>query len=176
VIAIAAASTASPRGNRKMNAIANIALPREALWFGNTLVSIVIPSETGADGMSVIEHWMPYGDSPPLHVHRNEDEIFHLISGSLCFAVGDKTGTVHAGETLLAPKGVPHSYRVESFEGAHCLTVTRGKDFETMVRAAGRKAERFDLPDLAVPTKQMIEGLTRLCEENGISIVGAPLS
>jgi len=50
---------------------------KELFWFNNTLVAIQISSHAGADGICVVEHRMPHGDSPPLHVHRNEDEVFH---------------------------------------------------------------------------------------------------
>ena len=50
----------------------------------------------------------------PLHVHRVEDEIFHVLEGEVRFQVADEELRVRAGETLLAPKGVRHTYLVES--------------------------------------------------------------
>jgi uncharacterized cupin superfamily protein len=38
----------------------------------------------------VLEHRVPHGDSPPLHVHRNEDEVFHVLEGELRFVAGDR--------------------------------------------------------------------------------------
>jgi quercetin dioxygenase-like cupin family protein len=160
----------------KMNAIAKIKSAGEALWFGNTLVSIKLASDNGDDGVCVIEHWMPFGESPPLHVHRNEDEIFHILEGRMRFSVDGREITATAGETVLAPKGIPHTFRVESEAGAHCLTVTRGIDFESMVRQASRPAERADLPAPLPPSDAMIEFLVKICAENGIDIVGPPLA
>ncbi|MDX8468984.1 cupin domain-containing protein [Mesorhizobium sp. VK23B] len=148
---------------------------KELLWFNNTLVAIQVSSAEGEDGICVIEHRLPYGDSPPLHVHRNEDEIFHILEGRMRFVVDGRERVAGAGETIIAPKGQPHTYRVESPEGAHTLTVTRGANFETMVRLASRLAERPELPRPAAPTPEMIAALTRLCGENGIDIVGAPM-
>ena len=148
---------------------------KELLWFNNTLVAIQVSSADGEDGICVVEHRQPYGDSAPLHVHRNEDEVFHILEGRIFFVIDGRERVAGAGETVLAPKGLPHTYRVESREGAHTLTVTRGSDFETMLRKASRPAERPDLPPLAAPTPQTIEMLTRLCAENGIDIVGPPL-
>lgn len=118
---------------------------------------------------------MPYGDAPPLHVHHREDEVFHILEGEMRFRVGDRERVAHAGETIFAPKGVPHAYRVESALGARCLTITRGADFETMVKSASRPAERADLPEAAAPTPDMIDMLVRLCAENRIDILGPPL-
>ena len=148
---------------------------KELLWFNNTLVSIQVSSADGVDGICAIEHRLPHGDSPPLHVHRNEDEVFHILQGRLRFQINGHERIVDAGETVIAPKGLSHTYRVESAEGAHVLTITRGADFETMVRQASRPAEQPELPQPAAPTPEMIEALARMCAENGIDLVGPPL-
>lgn len=148
---------------------------KELLWFNNTLVAIQVSSADGEDGVCVIEHRLPCGDSPPLHVHRNEDEIFHILEGRMRFQIDGQEQIVGTGETVIAPKGLPHTFRVESPEGAHTLTITRGSDFETMVRRASRRAERAGLPQPVEPTPEMVAALTRLCEENGIDIIGPPM-
>lgn len=147
----------------------------EVLWFLNSLVVIRVSSAQGADAMCVMEHRLPYGDSPPLHVHRDEDEIFHILEGVVRFRVDGEERLAVAGETVLAPKRLPHTYRVESLTGARCLTVTRGSGFETMVRAAGRPATAAELPAQVTPTPKMVAELARACAENGIDIIGPPL-
>lgn len=159
-----------------MTAMTNIKSAAPALWFGNTLVTINLSASQGTDGICVIEHRMPYGESPPLHVHRNEDEVFHILSGSMRFRIDGKDVAAFAGQTVMAPKGVPHSFRVDSPEGAHCLTITQGADFETMVRQTSRPAQEARLPEAAAPTPEAIALLTRAAAENGIDIVGAPLA
>ncbi len=158
-----------------MNAHTNVAPVADALWFGNTRVAIRLTSAAGQDGICVIEHQAPFGDSPPLHVHRNEDEVFHVLEGSLRFRVDDRELTAGAGETVVAPKAVPHTYRIESAKGARFLTITRGSDLESMVRAASRPALHPGLPEAAVPTSEMVEALMGLAAANGIDIVGASL-
>src|SRR3954447_20398278 len=116
--------------------------PSNHLWFLNTEVTIKVSHLNGSDGVSVLEHRAPHGNSPPLHIHRTEDEIFHILEGEMLFRISDRELRAGAGETLLAPKNIPHSYRVESAEGARWLTITRGGDFETFVRSCGRPAER----------------------------------
>src|SRR5579864_1890881 len=73
----------------------------EKLWFLNTLVSVQVPHELGPDGVSVLESRAPHGDSPPLHVH-GEDEIFHVLEGTMLIRVGGEDRVVLAGESLLA--------------------------------------------------------------------------
>jgi len=148
----------------------------ELLWFNDTLVAIRLSTSAGADGISVIEHLMPYGSSPPLHVHRHEDEVFHILEGTMRFHVAGRDIVGRAGQTVLAPKGVAHSYRVESTAGARCLTVTTCGDFEKMVREVSRVATAAEMPPQEAPTPEVIAALTDACARNGIDIVGAPLS
>lgn len=148
----------------------------ELLWFNGTLATIRLSAKAGADGISVIEHLMPYGSSPPLHIHRNEDEVFHILEGVVRFQLAGKDTVAQAGQTLLAPKGIAHSYRVESAAGARCLTVTTGGDFEKMVREMSKVAPVAKLPPQEAPTPEVIAALTQACARNGIDIIGAPLS
>lgn len=148
----------------------------EALWFLATRVIIRVPSSTGADNLSILEHHAPFGDSPPLHLHRTEDEVFHVLEGELRLhsAQGDRRLT--AGEIALAPRGLPHTYRVESTAGARWLTVTARGDFERFVRAASRSAEGPDLPPRGgPPTPEQVQQLSSLAARFDIEIVGPPL-
>jgi mannose-6-phosphate isomerase-like protein (cupin superfamily) len=147
----------------------------ELFWFKGTLVNIHLSSTAGVDGIFVMEHWMPYGESPPLHIHRNEDEVFHILEGTMRFRVGGEDTVAYAGQTVLAPKGVPHSFRVESPSGARCLTITRGSNFETLIREMSEPAPAAELPPHGEPTPEMIKALTEACERNGIDIVGPPI-
>lgn len=147
----------------------------DTLWFGNTTVTILVSSADGADGMAIIEHRMPHGEAPPLHIHQSEDEIFYCLEGEMLIEVAGVGRLLKAGDCALAPKGIPHRFRVVSAEGARALTVTRGADFETMVRATGRLPTHAGLPTAVAPTPEMIASLTAACAANAIDIIGPPL-
>lgn len=149
---------------------------RQDLWFMNTRVAPCVACEDGNDALSVLEHQAPYGDSPPLHIHHNEDEVFRVLDGELRVRIGDREIRARAGETLLAPKKVPHTYRVESPDGARWLTITHGGDFERFVRAFSRPAQRDGLPDPSgPPTPEQAQALASECAQHGIELVGPPL-
>lgn len=86
----------------------------EYLWFLNSLVRIGVPSDQGVDGLCVMEHRVPHGDSPPLHRHATEDEFFHILDGEFRFVVDGQSRRAGPGAMLLAPKGSVHTYRAES--------------------------------------------------------------
>jgi hypothetical protein len=124
--------------------------------------------------MSVIEHVMAEGFGPPLHIHRDEDEIFHVLDGVLAVQCGDRSFTAAAGGVFCLPRGLPHGFKVVSPEGARALTVTRG-GFEAMLRAASRPAEHGGLPEQLPPTVEQQDQLFHLCAANGIELVGPPI-
>src|SRR3974390_3514078 len=137
-----------------------ISVPANQLWFQDSLVTIRVSTSDGKDGISILEHLVPYGFSPPLHLHRTEDEVFQVLEGEFRVRVKDQEHRLGAGDLLLAPKGVPHTYRVESAEGGCALTITVRGDFERFVRAVGRPAERPELPQPAgSPSAEAIAAL-----------------
>jgi quercetin dioxygenase-like cupin family protein len=147
----------------------------EPLWFLNTLHTVRVRHDQGEDGISVLEALAPYGDSPPLHVHRTEDELFHVLEGELRLRAGDADIRIGAGESLLVPKGVAHTYRVESPDGARWLVITTGGDFERFVRELSRPAERPGLPTPQPPTPEQADALVGAARQHGIELVGPPL-
>jgi mannose-6-phosphate isomerase-like protein (cupin superfamily) len=148
----------------------------QPLWFLNTRVIFRRPSASSADGLSIGEHWMPFADSPPLHVHHREDEIFHVLEGVMRFRVGDQETVVEAGQSALAPKGVPHTFRVESEAGVRVLVMTPGDDFEGFVREASAPAANDGLPPATQPTPAMVQALAEASERHGITILGPPMA
>jgi len=140
------------------------------------MVTIRVAAADGKDGMSILEHLLPYGDSPPLHIHRTQDEVFHVLEGEIRVKLGEQEKRFGRGDTFVAPKGVPHTYRVESKTGGRFLTVTLGDDFERLVRAFGRPAQRPGLPDPAgPPSPEAIQALSKSAALCGIDLVGPPL-
>jgi quercetin dioxygenase-like cupin family protein len=149
----------------------------ERLWFLNTLVTVRVSAGEGSNGTTVLEHTAPFGDSPPLHVHRHEDEVFHVLAGELRLVVGGQELTLRAGETAVAPAGIAHTYAVVSAEGARMLTVTCRGDFERLVRALSRPAERDGLPPAAgAPTPEQQAALAAACLAHDVELVGPPLA
>ena len=70
---------------------------------------------TGADtnGLyTVIEQYNNPGMEIPLHVHQDEDEVFHVLEGELEIQVGKEKIILRAGDIGFCPRGIPHSWKV----------------------------------------------------------------
>ena len=57
-------------------------------------------------GYSVLEP----GAGAPLHAHKDVDEIFIVLEGTLDFRLGDERFLVEANHTIAIPAGVPHAF------------------------------------------------------------------
>jgi mannose-6-phosphate isomerase-like protein (cupin superfamily) len=146
----------------------------EVLLFTDHIMT-VRASFREADGLSIIEARAPYGASPPMHVHRNQDEYFHILEGTMRFSVGGREVVAHAGQTVVAPKTIPHTFRVESPAGVRVLTITKGPDFETMVRETGVPTDMAEVAEAMQPSPEQIGALVAACARNNIEVVGPPL-
>jgi quercetin dioxygenase-like cupin family protein len=104
---------------------------------------------------------MPAGEMPPLHVHRDEDEGFYCLGGEITLYLPGESVTLRAGDFILAPRGIPHSYEVGA-DGARVLVSSTPGGFERFVIAVAALDELG--PEI----------LGRVAGEHGIEILGPP--
>jgi mannose-6-phosphate isomerase-like protein (cupin superfamily) len=82
----------------------------ERLAFGEVTVVITATAESTGGAMTVMEEVPPLVDTPA-HVHANEDELFYPLEGDHIVTVGAEEVRIGPGESIWAPRGVPHSQR-----------------------------------------------------------------
>lgn len=59
----------------------------DAYWsLGSLTVLKAIDGNTDGS-FSMVEERIPAGQSPPLHVHRSDDEMFYVLDGTVTFEV-----------------------------------------------------------------------------------------
>jgi mannose-6-phosphate isomerase-like protein (cupin superfamily) len=77
-----------------------------------------------AVGTSLVVHeWTESGPSY-LHVHRSDDEAWHVLEGSLRFRFADREVDAPAGTTVFVPAGVAHTYRVSVEPSRYLIFLT----------------------------------------------------
>jgi mannose-6-phosphate isomerase-like protein (cupin superfamily) len=67
----------------------------------------------------------PHGFVVAAHVHRRQDETFRVLAGSLSFRLGDRELAAGAGEEVVIPAGVLHSWWNGGDEEARALLTLR---------------------------------------------------
>jgi quercetin dioxygenase-like cupin family protein len=134
------------------------------LWFMRNRVHIHISGLETEGAFALLEATGPAGDHTPLHVHHLDDEGFYVLDGQLTLWAGDDRHVLRPGDSVLAPRGVPHSLRVDS-EARWLLTSTPA-GFEAFVRSVGTPTPPVSLP---APDE-----LARIAAQHGIEILGPP--
>lgn len=76
---------------------------------GSTLAFKVTPQETGGR-LLMVEHTNLVRGGPPLHKHLEQEEWFRVEEGQVLFQVGEKRVQLGPGESLLAPRMIPHTF------------------------------------------------------------------
>ncbi len=146
-------------------------LTTQPLWFIDNLVHVLIDGETSGGGLAVLSGRGRGGDMPPLHVHRRDDEAFYVLEGELSLFVADEQIVLGPGQAALAPRDVPHAYRVES-EEARWLVITTPAGFEAFVREVAEPAPADELPPAGHAVDPAVLG--EAAARAGIEILGPP--
>ena len=118
------------------------------------------------------ENLSPRGSGSPLHVHRNEDEWFYVLTGELTFWVGGQVTTATPGSFVYGPKNVPHTFTVSS-ERARYLLVTEPAGFEGFIRTIGEPARELVIPPPATEPPD-VAALSAIAAQYGVEILGPP--
>jgi quercetin dioxygenase-like cupin family protein len=105
---------------------------------------------------------VPAGQMPPLHVHHTHDEGFYVFSGEVTLYMPGDRLTLRRGDFFLAPRGIPHTYRVSEDGPASWLVSSHPAAFEQFVARVGALDE------------QDPETVTAVAAEFGIEILGPP--
>jgi quercetin dioxygenase-like cupin family protein len=86
--------------------------------------TIEIKAEGG--DVDVFEIEAHAGGEPPLHVHERESESFFVLEGAVTFYAGDAVVRGEAGTYVSLPRGLAHTYSVDSGVARLVVTATPG--------------------------------------------------
>jgi quercetin dioxygenase-like cupin family protein len=136
--------------------------------FGHQLAHVKVTGEESGGAVGVVIVESPGGPAAPLHVHQREDETFHVLEGEITLLVGDEVVRAVAGDVVFAPRGVPHTYAIDS-ETARIFVASTPSGFEEFVAAVG-------VPGDGDPTPFDPEMLAMVAAEFGIDILGPPMT
>lgn len=132
----------------------------QRLTFGDVEIHLRATAETTNGAFTIFEERDPV--DTPLHVHENEDELFHVLEGEHVFQVGDREIHAGPGDLVFAPRRVPHSQRRVVPRTGRLLVLTAPAGLEDFFRdlAAADSAGRLG-PD-AYASASKAHGITWL--------------
>jgi mannose-6-phosphate isomerase-like protein (cupin superfamily) len=115
----------------------------ERLRFSDAEFVVKASSDTTGGAFTIIEEVAPL--DTPLHVHKNEDELFYVLEGEHVFQCGEDEFHVGPGGIVFAPRGVPHAHRRVVPRTGRFLTLVSPAGFEGFFRELA-EAERAGSP------------------------------
>jgi quercetin dioxygenase-like cupin family protein len=119
----------------------------------------------GAFDYFVVE--IPAGNGPPLHVHRIQDETFHVLSGKYKMQLGEEISYLGEGDFAYLPKNVPHAFKNISDESGRVIVVYSPGGGHKFFEEFG-PVMRDGRPDRKV--------ISQTFERHNMSLLGPPLS
>src|SRR5262245_969205 len=123
-------------------------------------------AETGG-AYCLLEIALAPGMMVPRHTHTREDETYYVLTGELEVIVGDEASILRPGDSLTAPRNIPHQLRNSGNVENHYLIMFSPAGFEGFLRATAIPA-----PDNAVaptePPAVAVRNVHELAADYGI--------
>src|SRR5262249_50306837 len=118
-------------------------------YFDVALGSILLSGKDTGGAYGLLDLRVAPGKGVPRHTHTREDEALFVLSGELEATVGNKIFTLSAGETLVAPRNIPHQLRNPGNVANHYLIVFSPSGFEEFLKVTSVPAPE----DAVAPTE-----------------------
>lgn len=122
----------------------------------------VVPPERG--GVLVLENTFHAKGGPARHLHYDQDEWFYALEGEFLIEIGHERIHLHPGDSLLAPRKVPHVWA--------SIGATRGRMLITFLPAGDMEAFFREVTKANAMPPQDPE----LWRAHGMELVGPPLT
>ncbi|MFC5722901.1 cupin domain-containing protein [Streptomyces gamaensis] len=167
--------TTAPRG-RKLPMADDDILPavlrptdgEQRLWGKGSLVTVKLTAEQTRGALGMTHFTAEFGERSPSHIHTLEDEIFMIRSGGVRATVGERTELLEGGSVLFLPRGIPHSYEVES-DSAELYVLTCPGGFERFFLHGGYPVELGEAAP--VGNRWSVDRTKEIAEKLGLGIL-----
>lgn len=131
---------------------------------GISTIDRKVSAKDSDSGLFIIEQTNRDKGGPPRHLHHEQDEWFYVIDGQFIVEVGEERFKLNPGDSLLAPRRVPHTW---AFIGG-----TLGRLLISFVPAGTMEAFFDEVTQAhAMPPED-----ARLWRAHGMELVGPPLA
>lgn len=146
-----------PRGKNRFN--------EELMIWGIIPYQIKVSGKDTDGSLFSFEHAKMGKGGPPRHFHYDQDEWFYAMEGQFAFEVGDEKFVLQPGDSLFAPRMIPHVWAYTGDKpGTLLLAIQPAGSLEEFFRKSCAMAKP--------PTPQEAE---QLFAAHGMKVVGPPL-
>lgn len=107
----------------------------------------------------------------PLHVHRSTDELWYVLDGAVELFADGELLSAGPGDTVFAPRNVPHAFRIAADGTRYLLVVSPGA--ETMFDEVGTRVAEATVPAEG-PDEDELDRLDAFVVESDVERLGPP--
>ncbi|MBB5919249.1 mannose-6-phosphate isomerase-like protein (cupin superfamily) [Actinoalloteichus hoggarensis] len=86
--------------------------------------SVLLAGQDTGDAFALLEMRLAPDRGPDPHIHREEDEFFHVVEGAYRFRIGDTILDCGPGDVVKVERGVPHQLTAGPAGGRHLTMFT----------------------------------------------------
>ena len=134
--------------------------------FGSLPIDVKVAGSDTDGRLLLIEQIDDVKGGPPRHVHPSQEEWFFVVEGEYAIVVGEDRYDLRAGDSVLAPRGIPHVWaHVGEGRGRMLIGFQPAGRMESFFQAA---TELVGVPSGAA--------LVDLFRDHDMEVVGPPLS
>lgn len=134
--------------------------------FGAMSIDYKVSTLDTNGGLFIVENTDGFKGGPPRHFHHGQEEWFYVVNGEYIVEIGDERHRLDPGDSVLAPRKVPHVW-------AHVGEGT-GKLLIAFQPAGEMEAFFGELAKVeGTPPREQLHELFR---SHGMEVTGPPLS
>ena len=106
-------------------------------------IRCLVPGTETGGAVSIFEEVVQPGIGPPRHTHREQTEVFHVLSGNVLFEIDGERTEVSAGGAAVVPAGVVHAFKNIGRDPAtiHFEMIPSGQSEEAFKRLVSEEIE-----------------------------------
>ena len=123
-------------------------------YFDVGLGSVCLSGADTGGAYCLLEVSLAPGIGVPRHTHTCEDETYHVTAGELEVVVGEEIFVLKAGDSLMAPRDIPHQLRNSGSTTNHYLLLFSPSGFDDFVMSTAIPAPDSSVP----PTEPQLQG------------------
>jgi len=136
-------------------------------YFDVGIGSVCLSGEDTGGVYCLVEASLAPGMRVPRHTHTREDESYFVLVGELEVIVGGKTFVLKPGDSLVAPRDIPHQLRNSGDVENHYLLIFWPSGFEGFLDATAVPAPHKAIAPTEPPAAA-IRNVHELAAEYGI--------
>ncbi len=133
---------------------------------------LISPEETQGN-FAVVDMTLPQGVEPPVHLHSREDETFYLLEGEITFQVGEKVVRAKPGESVFAPRQVPHQFKILTPSARFLTMISPGSFLEYFMQFSFPATEKVQVvsPQGPPPAEHIAYMVSELNQKYGVLFI-----